>query len=417
MRSAAGRAFLRRVPSDQLAIAGMIVLVLCVGRALPLAGEAAEWAQYLLLGATTPLAVIGLARVPAPRLTRMMAVAGALAALGYVVWSGRWVAVPAAAAQVLLAAAVRRRRPAAEELVVAIFAWAAVLTLTRNIGPQVDTLGDLVAASGPAVLAVDAAILAWVTTSVAAARRVGTTFVHRAGLVASLGLLALESFRVEYLFDLMSTHHWGAFVAPAEIVRQGGWLLWDTPATYGPGATLAIAAMPTNAWDGFFWLNVLACFASATLLLVSLRCCTDGVLALALTLCAVPVAPGGTSRYGRRRGAGHAQRRTLPVRVVPGVALHRGAAASTYGHASRHLPAVAGRLRVVVRERPLLQCRLAAGLRAARLGEATGAAARVPGRSSVARGGRGRRHVRLLRDVPRPRAGLVRIRRNGVRRE
>ena len=301
MRNVAGRAFLRRVPRDGLAIAGVIGVVLLGARALPLTGEAAEWAPYLLLGVALPLGVIAQARVAAPRLAGAMAVIGALAALGYVGWSGHWLAVPAGAAQVLLAAAVTRRRPAAGELVVAVFAWAAVSTLTRSIGQEIGTLGELVAASRPAALALDAALATWLTISVTAGRRAradGGTFRHRAGLVASLCLVALESFRVDYLFDVMSTHHWGAFVTPAEAVRQGGWLLWDTPAMYGPGATLAIAAIPTDVWDAFFWLNVLACFVSATLLLASLRACMDGVLALALTLCAVLWLPGAHHGMG-----------------------------------------------------------------------------------------------------------------------
>src|SRR5262245_57400638 len=110
-----------------LAIAGVIGIALAVGHALPFSGESSEWAEYLTLGGVTPLAVVCLSWRAVPRwVATALAFIGTVAAVGYVAWSGRWIAAPVAVAQVLLAAAVAGRRPTLCELVVVAFAWAAV---------------------------------------------------------------------------------------------------------------------------------------------------------------------------------------------------------------------------------------------------------------------------------------------------
>jgi hypothetical protein len=47
-------------------------------------------------------------------------------------------------------------------------------------------------------------------------------------------------------------------VGPAELVRQGGWLLWDVPSLYGFLSILMLAALPVGSvWQAFYLLNAL----------------------------------------------------------------------------------------------------------------------------------------------------------------
>jgi hypothetical protein len=59
--------------------------------------------------------------------------------------------------------------------------------------------------------------------------------------IIAIGIFGLFSIRIEPL-TLTSTGmhipdvgflHWSVFIGPAEMVRQGGWLLWDVPSQYG----------------------------------------------------------------------------------------------------------------------------------------------------------------------------------------
>jgi hypothetical protein len=116
--------------------------------------------------------------------------------------------------------------------------------------------------------------------------------------VNGLGLfvLAWASLRVRP-FCMTAFHHWGAHVGPAELVRQGGWLLWDVPYQYGFLNTLLVAALPTaNVWQSFYLVNALVHFLSAAFLFGLLRAIRPGPLnfcfALAVTLAAVFLVPG-----------------------------------------------------------------------------------------------------------------------------
>src|SRR5262249_32015835 len=77
-----------------------------------------------------------------------------------------------------------------------------------------------------------------------------------------VGLLVLAwvSGRVRPL-DSAASHHWGVHVGPAELLRQGGWLLWDVPIQYGFLNTLLVAWLPTeNVWQSFYLVNSLLHF-------------------------------------------------------------------------------------------------------------------------------------------------------------
>ncbi len=74
----------------------------------------------------------------------------------------------------------------------------------------------------------------------------GPAALGRVADLAALATIALLAFGWEKPCDLTAWHHWGALVGPAEMVRQGGWLLWDTPSQYGFLCPLALACFPTE---------------------------------------------------------------------------------------------------------------------------------------------------------------------------
>lgn len=280
---------------DAFAMAGALALTIALGHVLlPFAGESYEWAQHLLLGVAAPPAIWLLGRARAPRALRWtLAGIGIAALLGYVAGAGRWIAFPLGAVQVALSALVVGERPRLGDLLAAGVAWGAFASLGRAGRPDLFAryLGQWQGA--PAAIKAVAGSCIVASLALRRARRNERRTWSRLVTPVALALLALESLRVDDLFDFGSVHHWGVFVAPAEAVRQGGWLLWDVPATYGPLSTLTIAAMPTaSTWDGFFLLNAAACFVSTALLFTLLRQEMHAALALLLALCGALWLPG-----------------------------------------------------------------------------------------------------------------------------
>src|SRR5215203_1557934 len=55
-------------------------------------------------------------------------------------------------------------------------------------------------------------------------------------------------------------YHWGFWTGPIEQLRQGGWLLFDTPSQYGFLTILIPTLFPANAWVSF-WLFQAAIYA------------------------------------------------------------------------------------------------------------------------------------------------------------
>lgn len=67
-------------------------------------------------------------------------------------------------------------------------------------------------------------------------------------------------------------HHWGVFVGPAEMVKQGGWLLWDVPSQYGFLNILLLAYFPMDSvWSTLFWANATFLFLSSSILFFLIR--------------------------------------------------------------------------------------------------------------------------------------------------
>lgn len=103
-------------------------------------------------------------------------------------------------------------------------------------------------------------------------------------LVATL-VLGLLAFRTDGLFttDRLGAdgtfYHWGVLVGPAESVRQGGWLLWDTSSPYGFLSTLTLAAFPAaTAWQSLYVLNAIMSFALAAWVYREVRANRPGLL-------------------------------------------------------------------------------------------------------------------------------------------
>jgi len=111
-----------------------------------------------------------------------------------------------------------------------------------------------------------------------------------ADLVAIL-IIGFASVRSDQLFNTMSYSHWGVVVGPAEMVRQGGWLLWDVPSQYGFLNVMLVALLPfKSTWQSAYVLNSVLLFVSAIILFFILRSLQPGpknfVFSLAVTLAA-----------------------------------------------------------------------------------------------------------------------------------
>ncbi len=105
-------------------------------------------------------------------------------------------------------------------------------------------------------------------------------------------IIGVASVRSDQLFNTMSNSHWSVFVGPSEMVRQGGWLLWDVPSQYGYLNILLIAFSPfKSVWQATYFINSFLLFASALFLFYILRSVKPGLLnfgfALLVTLAAV----------------------------------------------------------------------------------------------------------------------------------
>ena len=130
----------------------------------------------------------------------------------------------------------------------------------------------------------------------------------RMGNLLAIAILGLASLRADSLGGtatmhplhepgMTAFHHWGAIVGPAELVRRGGWLLWDVPSQYGFLSALAIAAMPLKSvWQSFYALNSILMFLSGCFVFTMYRSLRTGptnlVFSLAVALAAVFMVPG-----------------------------------------------------------------------------------------------------------------------------
>lgn len=69
----------------------------------------------------------------------------------------------------------------------------------------------------------------------------------------SVGVCIVLAFRYDSLFLGSSELHWAYYVGPAETVRNGGALLWDTPSQYGFLNILPVSVLPISSiWQSFY---------------------------------------------------------------------------------------------------------------------------------------------------------------------
>lgn len=97
--------------------------------------------------------------------------------------------------------------------------------------------------------------------------------------IVTVAVIGIESIRAVKPAESLSTayQHWGAYIGPATMVRQGGWLLWDVLAQYGFLSTLSIAFFPAHsAWQSLYILSGLAHFCSACFIFFVLRSLRPG---------------------------------------------------------------------------------------------------------------------------------------------
>jgi hypothetical protein len=81
------------------------------------------------------------------------------------------------------------------------------------------------------------------------------------------GLAALRVYDTDY----GQLHHWGCYVGPAELVRQGGYLLWNVPSQYGFLSILSIVVLPfKSCWESFYVLQIIFLLISSMVLFVTL---------------------------------------------------------------------------------------------------------------------------------------------------
>lgn len=85
--------------------------------------------------------------------------------------------------------------------------------------------------------------------------------------VCAVTSFALLSSTSDNLWGLAAAYHQVWWEGPAQLVRHGGWLLWDTPSQYGFLNILTVAAMPVaSTWTALYLDQAVLMFIEACLL-------------------------------------------------------------------------------------------------------------------------------------------------------
>jgi hypothetical protein len=91
----------------------------------------------------------------------------------------------------------------------------------------------------------------------------------RIATIFALLVLIAFSFRTNPMVEF---YHWGFWVGPIDQLRQGGWLLRDTPSQYGFFSILIPTFLPGSAWQSFwFYQAVMYAIVAAMMFLVFRR--------------------------------------------------------------------------------------------------------------------------------------------------
>ena len=191
-----------------------------------------------------------------------------------------------------------RRTPSVVDLALIFVSWAIASPISWYQPVSAWLIGGGPRPSGPLTLMIFFVLLLFnVTVSCANGERLRPNARSRFFELLALIVFALFSFRQDSFADLGSQEHWGFYVGPAELIRQGGWLLWDVPSQYGFLNMLAIAALPfRSAWLAMYLLDGTLLLASAAMLFFVIRLLRIGPFSLPfaglVTLVAVFLVPG-----------------------------------------------------------------------------------------------------------------------------
>jgi hypothetical protein len=256
----------------------------------PFGGKGADLVQYLAQGTIVPLLLLCYVllerRWGSPRLWVVRFGLGSVAvvaAAALVIQHASLAAGALTCAQLLITGLVLRSpllrreslRHTAGLALVLVAAWTATLTLVWWGPPAVNPVALLDLSSSARVspwsaLAVAGAVVVVLWLCVAkfhgcyAPRRRWPGWLPVAAAAAIFGYAGLQTLGLQ---DVSSAMTWGFYVGPAELIRQGGWPLWDVPSQYGILSVLLIAWLPLHsAWESLFVLN--ACANAALALLV-----------------------------------------------------------------------------------------------------------------------------------------------------
>ena len=299
---------------EPLWVGGLAVWCLLVGH-LVLTGpwldapaKTYDWAQYMNVGILFPSLVLGWCLLPrvagarwARAVQRVLVLVCLLAGGLFIAREGEPTVLLVAGAQLVVMREVLRGpdgkiRPALVGVGFAVTAIAWTLAIRMLFWlpfPEAVTLGL------PSSLVVFAVLLLLVCAYVGADVRADEVrhvrLLSPANGVAIL-LIGLVAFRTDGLFDvsgeLGAVHHWGVFVGPAELVRQGAWLYWDAPSPYGFLSILALAAFPFGTpWEALYVLHAAFLFVASVFLFLTLRSSRPGLVnwfgSLVITLAAL----------------------------------------------------------------------------------------------------------------------------------
>lgn len=92
--------------------------------------------------------------------------------------------------------------------------------------------------------------------------------------IVALAALIAFSFRTNPMVEF---YHWGFWTGPIEQLRQGGWLLRETPSQYGFLSILIPTALPGSAWQSFWFYQSLIYAIVACAMFLVLRRMQSGI--------------------------------------------------------------------------------------------------------------------------------------------
>jgi hypothetical protein len=276
-----------------------------------------DWSAFLVLGSIVPLAALGISWIEgrtegrSPRLLRFiqnsLALSFVIAALMLWVTGHPWVTLLVSLWQAGIVYCIHRfkksapvfsRSEAAWLLLFAVTAWSVSLRILWWDGffdvlhaSKTSLLVFFCIITLPPITLPPILLLAKASEVIRPKTRMIQSFI-------SLTVLVVASLRLTEYPNNSHFHHWGAFIGPATLLQQGGWLLWDVPSQYGFLSALAIAFSPisNNPWVALYWTQASALFVTSAWIFFLLRDFSRGwlqwMLATLTTVALVFMLPG-----------------------------------------------------------------------------------------------------------------------------